>query len=1203
MSGSTATKEYNRSLTKSVVFDGKAADWSHWSDKFLSVAYVNGYEGVLLGDEKPVPATQVTKTKEEERVFKANKEAYANLVLSCSGTAYGAVSSAKTKDHPRGDAGVAWKNLCDRFEAVDNSTKVELKGEFEKCALQSRKNPDQWFDELDSLRQRLSQVKAEVSDEDLKIHIMNHLPVEFSELTTSLHTMDFDTMTLSHLQQMVRGYYKRKVESKEKPSGEKGIAMPGFQKKFKGLCRSCGKFGHKAADCRGKDKKGKEEGGYRAHLECSNCGKKGHSEKTCWLKNRNGGRKSEDATIGMFAATATVLTCTKVDKVVANQVVEDDWELCEMFDVQPVNQEKENNEEKETNEEKENNEEKVNEKKYEKIESKEFSGMVQYRHKETYQSGANSEKWLIDSGASVHITNNDKRMTMVVPAFETVVVGNGMEVKSQKKGTVTIMTDKGMIFQMTDVLYIPHFEKNLLSVAKLTSKGATVSANSETMNLTKGNLKIIAEKEKGNNGMYYVTGERSAPYEQGLAAVNKAPKSIDVNVAHELLGHARGTSLVKLAKTANWKLTGTLTKCEACALAKGKARSVSKAPAERASEAGTRLYTDLSGPYKSSLGGNKYWAIIVDDYSRMKWSYFIPEKSAIGKVVEKVLDKINGMHKSTKYLRCDNAGENKKELSELCVQRGIQIEFTAPNTPQQNGVAERAFAVILDGALSSMIGAKLTTAYQGFLWAEAVYAQTKIRNMIPMTGESVSPIELFTGETPNYGNLIQWGRVGFVTVRDKYIKKLENRAMKCVFVGYADDHSQHTYRFFNPKTRQIIMSRDVTWADWHGLSTATHDLSKIYNETKETIIERLKESEDEQEQQGSSQPTEIADYDDDEDLPVLIPYEKGELDAHQDQGNAPPPHDNEEENDPTPIAGRTRAAAGRIQGRPGSGRNVIPVHPRVIRNLNTSYNPIEVEEEEVEEEDVRQVYYVFNASLASDPGLPRTYKEASKGNEKAEWQEASEGEIRNFEKRKVWTLVDRTDIPQGKAALKTRWIFKKNQSKIEGETKVKYKARLVVKGYEQIPGVDFTESFSPVANDTTIRTSLAYALHQGWIVDSIDVEAAFLNADLEEEVHIEIPEGYSKEPIKGDKVLRLLKAVYGLVQAPRAWFKEFTQKLIAIGLEKCKTDPCLFIVRDKHKSAKAIGALVLYVDDCAVMGEDETVRKNQERYKWQVHNH
>ena len=109
---------------------------------------------------------------------------------------------------------------------------------------------------------------------------------------------------------------------------------------------------------------------------------------------------------------------------------------------------------------------------------------------------------------------------------------------------------------------------------------------------------------------------------------------------------------------------------------------------------------------------------------------------------------------------------------------------------------------------------------------------------------------------------------------------------------------------------------------------------------------------------------------------------------------------------------------------------------------------------------------------------------------------------------------------------------------------------MVVKGYEQIPGVDFTESFSPVANDTTIRTALAVALHQGWIVESIDVEAAFLNADLEEEVHIEIPDGYPKTQVKGDKVLKLLKAVYSLVQAPRAWFREFTKKLIVVGLKK-----------------------------------------------------
>ena len=89
------------------------------------------------------------------------------------------MDSAKTTNHPRGDARLAWLNLCRRFEAVDNSTKVELRGEFGKCFLQAKKNPDEWFDELDRLRQRLLQVKTPIDDEDMIIHIMNHLPSEY----------------------------------------------------------------------------------------------------------------------------------------------------------------------------------------------------------------------------------------------------------------------------------------------------------------------------------------------------------------------------------------------------------------------------------------------------------------------------------------------------------------------------------------------------------------------------------------------------------------------------------------------------------------------------------------------------------------------------------------------------------------------------------------------------------------------------------------------------------------------------------------------------------------------------------------------------------------------------------------------------------------------------------------------------------------
>jgi hypothetical protein len=142
---------------------------------------------------------------------------------------------------------------------------------------------------------------------------------------------------------------------------------------------------------------------------------------------------------------------------------------------------------------------------------------------------------------------------------------------------------------------------------------------------------------------------------------------------------------------------------------------------------------------------------------------------------------------------------------------------------------------------------------------------------------------------------------------------------------------------------------------------------------------------------------------------------------------------------------------------------------------------------------------------------------------------------------------------------------------------------LVVKGYEQIPGVDFTETFSPVAGDTTIRTVLATAMYLGWSCKAIDVEAAFLNADLDEDVYVEIPQGYDSGGSK-NQVYKLLKAVYGIVQAPRCWSKTFTKSLITKGLEPSKVDPCLFILRENGEKSPIIGLLVNYVDDGIVVG-------------------
>jgi Reverse transcriptase (RNA-dependent DNA polymerase) len=112
-------------------------------------------------------------------------------------------------------------------------------------------------------------------------------------------------------------------------------------------------------------------------------------------------------------------------------------------------------------------------------------------------------------------------------------------------------------------------------------------------------------------------------------------------------------------------------------------------------------------------------------------------------------------------------------------------------------------------------------------------------------------------------------------------------------------------------------------------------------------------------------------------------------------------------------------------------------------------------------------------TVSSDPGEPKQYKNAMMdGPDKDKWSEAIKQEINNFLKRQVWKKFPRDQL-QGRKPLKSRWVFKK---KTEADDTIRYKARVVVKGYNQIPGVDFTESFSPVATDTTTRLIFAFVL-------------------------------------------------------------------------------------------------------------------------------
>ncbi|KAL0457729.1 UNVERIFIED_CONTAM: Retrovirus-related Pol polyprotein from transposon RE1 [Sesamum latifolium] len=193
-------------------------------------------------------------------------------------------------------------------------------------------------------------------------------------------------------------------------------------------------------------------------------------------------------------------------------------------------------------------------------------------------------------------------------------------------------------------------------------------------------------------------------------------------------------------------------------------------------------------------------------------------------------------------------------------------------------------------------------------------------------------------------------------------------------------------------------------------------------------------------------------------------------------------------------------------------------------------------------------------------------------------------EIEALEKNKTWDI---TPLPTGKRAIGSKWVFK---LKLNSDGSVnRYKARLVAKGYNQIEGIDYTDSFSPVAKTVTVRVFLAIASAYSWLIYQLDINNAFLHGHLEEEVYMHPPEGYT---VDAGMVCRLKKSLYGLKQASRRWNHEFTSKLADYGFIQSAHDNCLFL---KHAESGYL-ALLVYVDDILLTGPSEDSIADVKRY-------
>lgn len=220
------------------------------------------------------------------------------------------------------------------------------------------------------------------------------------------------------------------------------------------------------------------------------------------------------------------------------------------------------------------------------------------------------------------------------------------------------------------------------------------------------------------------------------------------------------------------------------------------------------------------------------------------------------------------------------------------------------------------------------------------------------------------------------------------------------------------------------------------------------------------------------------------------------------------------------------------------------------------------------------------AASVSPSGEPTTYKAAMRSPNSDQWELGMDDEIASIEKNKVWELVD---LPEGRKAIKCKWVYKHKYSGDGALTR--YKARLVAKGFTQVQGIDYDETFSPVARLDSIRLLLALAALEDWDIHQIDVKTAFLNGELDEEIYMDQPEGY-RIPGQETKVYRLLKALYGLKQASRLWYLRLRETLLDINFEEMLTgDVCIFIYR-RQVGDPILTVLIIYVDDITIMGNN-----------------
>ena len=735
------------------------------------------------------------------------------------------------------------------------------------------------------------------------------------------------------------------------------------------------------------------------------------------------------------------------------------------------------------------------------------------------ESGINPTTWILDSGASLHMSPNAKLFASVKP-MPSLPVTTADGTPMPLAGIGPIMGPK---LSLPNVYHIPKLSLNLVSVGQLFDSGYKVFFSRTSCCVQDPRTQKLIGTDRRRGGLYVLDELRlpvGVAHTADLSSFRLSSKSSNFYLWHSRLGHVSASRLKYLASSGNLGnlQTHDISTCSGCKLAKFSAlpfklsKSLSVAPFDL-------IHSDVWGPSPfPTKGGSRYYVSFIDDCTRFCWVFLMKHRSEFFDVYCRFRAYVKTQHDSViKCFRCDLGGEyTSNKFCELLALDGTCYQTSCTDTPEQNGVAERKHRHILETARSLLLSSSVPNQF----WGEAVLTAVNLINKIPSSITSgISPFQKLYGRCPDYSFLRVFGCTCFVLRPHVERDKLSSKSAVCVFLGYGE--GQKGYRCFDPTSQKLYVSRHVVFLEhipFYSIPKNEHNLTKSDVINLDPFIEQV----------NSTQTS---------DTPATDEHTTGTSMPDIDAPPSTVTQDAPENVDPPRQSQRPRKST------------------RLPEFAYSTYSPS------------------FTSFLASIHSLsePSSYKEAVTD---PLWQHAMSEELEALQKTHTWDLVP---LPEGKRAIGSRWVYK-IKTKSDGSVE-RYKARLVAKGFTQEYGLDFEETFAPVAKMTTIRTLIAVAAVRKWNISQMDVKNAFLNGDLNEEVYMAPPPGVLH---KTGEVCKLRKALYGLKQAPRAWFEKFSDVILSLGFSNSEHDSALFV---KHTSAGRI-LLSLYVDDMIITGDD-----------------